>query len=74
MRRDEIPAKISPGEVAALAAADPDGVIRLPVYNCLEPTPPRTWGPVHLRYLERRGRATRLPRRADGLFDYLVIR
>lgn len=70
VRYDHLPAEITAGERAAIAAATPKGWIIPPLYNCLRPEPPRPWRTAHLRYLERRRLIGEQRRRADGLFCF----
>jgi hypothetical protein len=72
IRFDFCPDEMTEGERAAIADASPAGWIVPPLYDSLEPEPPRPWRTVHLRYLERRHLIAKTEHRADGQFCYLL--
>lgn len=65
-----LPAEITPGELAAIAAANSDGWIVPPVYDSLARPQRRGWSAAHLGYLHLRGLVAERRRRVDAQINY----
>jgi hypothetical protein len=63
---------LTASEAAALRDADQDGWICPPIYNSLEPEPPRPWRTADIARLQSKRLVGLKRKRADGLFCFKI--